>query len=114
MLSIPSSFTVPTGKAHWHTLMRARAIETGCFVFAAAQGGRHENGRETFGHSLVVDPWGRILAEGGAEPAIVLADVDPAEIVAARGRIPSLQHGRRFELVAPLAEPAHLHAVGGR
>jgi predicted amidohydrolase len=113
-LTIPSAFTRQTGEAHWHVLMRARAIETGCFVFAAAQGGTHENGRETYGHSLVVDPWGRILAEGGTEPAAILADIDPAEISAARGRIPSLQHGRRFEVIAPLAEPAHLHAVGGK
>src|SRR4051812_41688728 len=113
-LTIPSAFTRQTGEAHWHVLMRARAIETGCFVFAAAQGGAHENGRETYGHSLVVDPWGRILAESGAEPAAILADIDPAEISAARGRIPSLQHGRRFEVIAPLAEPAHLHAVGGK
>ena len=112
-LAIPSAFTRQTGEAHWHVLMRARAIETGCFVFAAAQGGLHENGRETYGHSLVVDPWGRILAEGGTEPGVVIADIDPAEIAKARARIPSLQHGRRFELVAPLAEPAHLHAVGG-
>jgi deaminated glutathione amidase len=112
-LTIPSAFTRQTGEAHWHVLLRARAIETGCFVFAAAQGGKHENGRETFGHSLVVDPWGRVLAEGGVEPGVVIADVDPAEISAARGRVPSLQHGRRFELIAPVAEPAHLHAVGG-
>ena len=110
-LAIPSAFTKQTGAAHWHVLMRARAIENGCFVFAAAQGGRHENGRETFGHSLVVDPWGRILAEGGAEPAVLIAEVDPAEVAAARARVPSLYHGRRFELVEPLAEPAHLHAV---
>ena len=70
-LAIPSAFTKQTGEAHWHVLMRARAIENGCFVFAAAQGGKHENGRETFGHSLVVDPWGRILAEGGTEPGVV-------------------------------------------
>jgi predicted amidohydrolase len=82
-------------------------------VFAAAQAGRHENGRETFGHSLVVDPWGRIVAEGGVEPGIVLADVDPAAVAAARARVPSLQHGRRFELAEPLAEPMHLRAVGG-
>lgn len=113
-LAIPSAFTRQTGEAHWHVLMRARAIENGCFVFAAAQAGRHENGRETYGHSLVVDPWGNIIAEAGTEPGLLLADIDPAEIAAARGRVPSLQHGRRFELVAPLAEPAHLHAVGGR
>ena len=110
-LAIPSAFTRQTGEAHWHVLQRARAIENGCFVLAAAQGGKHENGRETFGHSLVVDPWGRILAEGGSEPGVILAEIDPAEVAAARGRIPSLNHGRRFELVEPLAEPAHLHAV---
>lgn len=112
-LAIPSAFTRQTGEAHWHVLMRARAIETGCFVFAAAQGGTHENGRATYGHSLVVDPWGRILAEAGTEPGVVMAEIDAAEVVAARARIPSLQHGRRFEMTAPLAEPARLHVVGG-
>jgi predicted amidohydrolase len=112
-LAIPSAFTRQTGEAHWHVLMRARAIENTCYVFAAAQGGKHENGRETYGHSLVVDPWGRVVAEGGEEPGVVIADVDPAEIAAVRARIPSLQHGRRFELVEPIAEPAHLHAIGG-
>src|SRR6202158_244571 len=110
-LGIPSAFTRQTGEAHWHVLQRARAIENGCFVFAAAQGGKHENGRETFGHSLVVDPWGRILAEGGAEPGVVMAQIDPSEVAVARPRIPSLHHGRRFELVEPLAEPVYLHAV---
>ncbi len=112
-LAIPSAFTKQTGEAHWHVLMRARAIENGCFVFAAAQGGRHEHGRDTFGHSLVVDPWGKIIAEGGTEPGVVFADIDPAQIAAARGRIPSLSHGRRFELVEPMAEPTYLHAVRG-
>ncbi len=112
-LAIPSAFTRQTGEAHWQVLMRARAIENGCYVFAAAQGGTHENGRETYGHSLVVDPWGRVVVEGGTEPGVVFADIDPAEIVTARGRIASLQHGRRFEIAAPLAAPAHLHAVGG-
>jgi predicted amidohydrolase len=93
--------------------MRARAIENGCYVFAAAQGGTHENGRQTFGHSLVVDPWGRIVAEGGTEPGVVMAEIDPAAIASARARVPSLQHGRRFEVIEPLAEPAHLHAVRG-
>ena len=110
-LSIPAAFTKQTGEAHWHVLLRARAIENGCFVFAAAQGGKHENGRETFGHSLVVDPWGRILAEGGTEPGVILADVDPAQVAAARSRIPSLLHGRRLELIEPMAEPTHLRAV---
>ncbi len=86
VLTIPSAFTRQTGEAHWHVLMRARAIENGCFVLAAAQGGKHENGRETFGHSLVVDPWGRILAEGGSEPGVVIADIDPAEVTAARAQ----------------------------
>lgn len=112
MLTIPSAFTRVTGEAHWHVLIRARAIENGSFVLAAAQGGRHENGRETYGHSLVVDPWGRILAEGGTDPDVIMAEIDPAEIAAARARIPSLQHGRRFEIVEPMAEPAHLHVVG--
>jgi predicted amidohydrolase len=111
-LAIPSAFTRQTGEAHWHVLMRARAIENTCYVLAAAQGGRHENGRETFGHSLVVDPWGRIVAEGGTEPCVVMAEIAPADIVTARTRIPSLQHGRRFEVVTPAAEPAYLHAVG--
>ncbi len=111
-LAIPSAFTRQTGEAHWHVLMRARAIENTCYVLAAAQGGKHENGRETFGHSLVVDPWGRVVAEGGTEPGVVMAEIAPADIVAARNRIPSLQHGRRFEVVAPAAEPAYLHAVG--
>jgi len=112
MLTIPSAFTKQTGEAHWHVLIRSRAVENGCFVFAAAQGGRHENGRDTFGHSLIVDPWGRILAEGDTEPGVIVAEIDPAEVAKARARIPSLQHGRRFEIVAPLAEPTHLHIVG--
>jgi deaminated glutathione amidase len=111
MLAIPSAFTKQTGEAHWHVLMRARAIENGCFVFAAAQAGKHENGRETFGHSLIVDPWGRIIAEGGTEPGVVMAEIDPAQVTNARSRIPSLQHGRRFEIVEPLAEPTHLHVI---
>lgn len=113
MMAIPSAFTQQTGEAHWHVLLRARAVENGSFVFAAAQGGKHENGRETFGHSLIVDPWGRILAEGGTEPGVVMADIDLAEVVKARSRIPSLQHGRRFEIVEPMAEPTHLHVVRG-
>jgi deaminated glutathione amidase len=112
-LTIPSAFTRQTGEAHWHALIRARAIENGCYVFAAAQGGKHENGRETYGHSVVVDPWGRVVAEGDAEPGVVLADVDPAEVAAARARIPSLEHGRRFEIVEPMTEPSHLRAVRG-
>jgi deaminated glutathione amidase len=110
-LAIPSAFTQQTGEAHWHVLNRARAIENGAYVLSAAQGGKHENGRETYGHSLVVDPWGRIVAEGGNEPGVVMAEIDPAQVSAARAKVPSLQHGRRFEVVEPMAEPAHLHAV---
>jgi predicted amidohydrolase len=111
MLAIPSAFTQQTGEAHWHILNRARAIENGCFVLAAAQGGKHENGRDTYGHSLIVDPWGRVLAEGGTEPGVVMAEIDVAQVAKARARIPSLQHGRRFEVIEPMAEPTHLHVV---
>jgi predicted amidohydrolase len=110
-ISIPAAFTQQTGEAHWHVLIRARAIENGSYVFAAAQGGMHENGRATFGHSLIVDPWGRIIAEGGTEPGVVMAKIDPAEVASARGRVPSLQHGRRFEIVEPMAEPVSFQAV---
>ncbi len=110
-LAVPSAFTKQTGEAHWHVLNRARAIENTCYVFAAAQGGRHENGRDTFGHSLIIDPWGRVLAEGGIDPGVVMADIDLTAVATARGRIPSLQHGRRFEIVEPMANPAHLHVV---
>jgi predicted amidohydrolase len=100
-LAIPAAFTKITGEAHWHILTRARAIETGSYVLAAAQGGMHENGRETYGHSIVIDPWGNIIAEGSAEPGVIMAEIDPALVASARSRIPSLQHGRRFELSAP-------------
>jgi predicted amidohydrolase len=96
LLVVPSAFTRVTGEAHWHVLLRARAIETGSYVIAAAQGGRHEDGRETFGHSLIVDPWGRILAEAGTEPGIILAEIDPAAVEDARRRIPALAHARAF------------------
>jgi predicted amidohydrolase len=111
-IAIPAAFTKQTGEAHWHILIRARAIENGCYVMAAAQGGMHENGRATFGHSLIVDPWGRIVAEGGTEPGVVMATIDPAEVANARGRVPSLQHGRRFEIAEPLANPVPFRAVG--
>lgn len=110
VLTVPSAFTRPTGEAHWHVLLRSRAIETGTYVLAAAQGGRHENGRETYGHSLVVDPWGRVIAEGGTDPAVILAELDMGEVEAARARIPSLRHGRRFEMAEGTA--SHLHVVG--
>lgn len=112
-ISVPSAFTVRTGEAHWHTLLRARAIENGCFIFAAAQAGKHESGRETYGHSLIVDPWGEILAEGGTETGVILAKIDPAKVQSVRNTIPSLQHGRRFGLADPKGGPDHLHLVRG-
>jgi predicted amidohydrolase len=111
VLTVPSAFTKQTGEAHWHLLLRARAVETGCFVLAAAQGGKHENGRETFGHSLIVDPWGRILAEGGIDPGLIMAEIDLGLVAEARGRIPALEHGRRFEVAAPPADGGRLHLV---
>ena len=97
ILTAPACFTRQTGEAHWHILQRARAIETGAFVISAAQVGIHEDGRETFGHSLIVDPWGRVLADaGGAEPGVILAEIDLAQVADARARIPALQHGRAF------------------
>lgn len=112
-ITVPSAFTRKTGEAHWHVLLRARAIETGCFIFAAAQGGLHENKRETYGHSLIVDPWGEVIAEGGVEPGVFLASIDPTRIETARRAIPSLQHGRRFSVVDAQAGPDHLHLVRG-
>lgn len=97
--SVPSAFTVPTGEAHWHVLLRARAIEAGVFVIAAAQAGVHEDGRETWGHSLLVDPWGRVLLDMGREPGLSFAHLDLAEVDRVRGRIPALRHRR------PIATP---------
>jgi predicted amidohydrolase len=96
-IAVPSAFTKQTGEAHWRVLIRARAIETGTFVLAASQGGLHENGRATYGHSLIVSPWGDVLAEGGEEPGLIFADIDPAASDEARARIPALKHGRSFE-----------------
>jgi len=97
MLSVPSAFTETTGKAHWHVLLRARAIENGAFVIAPAQGGMHANGRATYGHSLIIGPWGEILAEAGTEPCTIVADIDPARAGEARGKVPALRHDRPFE-----------------
>jgi predicted amidohydrolase len=94
--TVPSAFTVPTGEAHWHVLLRARAIENGAFVIAPAQGGNHENGRKTYGHSLIIDPWGTVLAEAGTEPGVIFADIDPKQTAAVRAKIPSLKHDRDF------------------
>jgi deaminated glutathione amidase len=107
-LTVPAAFTRPTGEAHWHVLLRARAIETGCFVFAPAQTGEHAGGRKTFGHSLIVAPWGEVLADGGQEVGFITARIDPAKVAEARGMVPALRHDRAF--AASLAEP--LHAAG--
>jgi predicted amidohydrolase len=100
-LAIPAAFTRVTGEAHWLTLLKARAIECQCFVFAAAQGGRHEHGRETFGHSAIIAPWGQVLAEGGVHPSVIFADVELGMIDDVRARVPSLRHDREFDVVKP-------------
>ena len=97
LFTVPSAFTETTGKAHWHVLLRARAIENGAFVVAPAQGGTHANGRKTYGHSLIIAPWGEILAEGGTDPGVIVADIDTAAAMDARARVPSLQHDRPFK-----------------
>jgi deaminated glutathione amidase len=104
-LSAPACFTKQTGEAHWHVLQRARAIETGSFMISAAQGGKHEDGRETYGHSLIVDPWGRVLAEAGTESGVILAEIDPAKVADARQRIPSLKHARPFRVEIAAESP---------
>jgi Predicted amidohydrolase len=101
-LSVPAAFTRTTGEAHWHVLLRARAIETGCYVFAPCQCGIHAGGRQTYGHSLIVDPWGCILADGGEEPGFILAEIDPAKVDEARRRIPALRHDRTFSGPGPV------------
>jgi predicted amidohydrolase len=101
MLSAPACFTRQTGEAHWVVLQRARAIENGAFMISAAQAGTHEDGRETFGHSIIVDPWGRVLAEADDRPGVILATIDPALVQDARGRIPTLQHTRTFRVSTP-------------
>lgn len=96
IIAVPSAFTRPTGKAHWHVLLRARAIETGCFIIAPAQVGAHENGRETYGHSLIIDPWGTVLAEAGDDDDMIMAEIDVSLVKKARTQIPGLTHGRAF------------------
>ena len=93
-LAVPAAFTVPTGRAHWEVLLRARAIENGCYVFAPTQTGTHAGGRQTYGHALIIDPWGEVLSDAGEEPGFVIADVDPAKVDEARAMIPSLNHTR--------------------
>jgi predicted amidohydrolase len=101
LLTVPAAFTRQTGEAHWHVLLRARAIENGAYVVAAAQGGLHEDGRETYGHSLIVDPWGRILAEAAHdEPGVIVAEIDPEQSLAARKKIPNLKNARDFSIGA--------------
>lgn len=104
-LAIPSSFTVPTGRAHWHALMRARAIENGCFVFAPAQWGEHAEGRRTYGHSLIVDPWGEVLGDAGEGVGIVSARIAPERIAEVRHMVPSLRHDRPFATQQSAARP---------
>jgi predicted amidohydrolase len=96
-ICIPAAFTKVTGEAHWHILVRARAIENGCYVFAPAQCGTHAEGRQTFGHSLIVDPWGAVLADGGESEGIVMAEIDAAKVADARRRVPALHHERPFD-----------------
>jgi predicted amidohydrolase len=99
ILSVPAAFTVPTGQAHWHVLLRARAIEAGAYVIAAAQHGLHEDGRTTYGHSLVIDPWGNVLLDMGDEIGVGFAEIDAARIAEVRGRIPALAHRRPIPAV---------------
>jgi predicted amidohydrolase len=106
IISIPAAFTVPTGEAHWHVLLRARAIETGAFVFAPAQCGTHAGGRRTYGHSLIVAPWGEILAEAGDEPGTIATVVDFSQVAAARSMIPSLRHDRDYARPQPVLRVA--------
>ena len=99
MLSIPSAFTQVSGRAHWHVLQRARAIETGCYVIAPAQCGDHPGNRKTYGHSLIVDPWGEVIADGGEGIGFIIADIDLTKVDEARSKIPSIRHDRDFELI---------------
>jgi predicted amidohydrolase len=98
VIAVPAAFTKKTGEAHWHVLLRARAIETGSYIVAAAQAGRHEDGRDTYGHSMIIDPWGKILAEAGDAPGTIIADIDPAFSLSARQAIPALLNQRDFAL----------------
>jgi len=111
VLTVPAAFTQQTGEAHWHVLLRARAIETGCFVVAPAQSGLHETGRATYGHSLIVGPWGDVLADGGEGPGVVMADIDMAEVARARGRVPALTHDRPVRLCETLASGHKVRTV---
>lgn len=104
-LTAPSAFTVPTGRAHWHVLLRARAIENGCFMFAPAQVGEHAEGRKTYGHSLIVDPWGEVLADAGEDVGVVTAKIDVSKVAEARAKIPSLFNDREYASPTPIRRP---------
>lgn len=112
MLAVPAAFTQVTGEAHWHVLQRARAIETGSFVVSAAQGGHHENGRDTYGHSVIIDPWGTVIAEADQEPGVIMAEIDPAKVAEARQKVPALSHDRDFDSVSPGVIAFETAAVG--
>ncbi|MBA4223359.1 MAG: amidohydrolase [Methylobacterium sp.] len=111
MLTAPACFTRQTGEAHWQVLQRARAIENGAFMVSAAQGGLHEDGRESYGHSIIVDPWGRVLAEAGNEPGLIMAQIDLALVADARQRIPTLRHTRSFAVETRRSEQPKLDAA---
>ena len=106
-ITVPSAFTKVSGEAHWHVLQRARAIETGCYIISAAQCGDHAEGRQTYGHSLIVDPWGKILADGGEETGVIVARIDPHQVENARAKIPALNHDRRYKLSSDLRDQDH-------
>ncbi len=112
ILTVPAAFTRQTGMAHWHVLLRARAIENGAYVIAAAQGGLHEDGRETYGHSLIIDPWGKVIAEAEHdEPAVIVAEIDTSRSAAARAKIPNLKNAREFAVTEAKAEAVSLRGA---
>ena len=104
ILAVPAAFTVPTGRAHWEILLRARAIETGSFVMASAQTGEHEGGRRTWGHSMIINPWGEVLAVAESEPGVILAELNLGAVAKTRRTIPALQHDRLYEVIPASSE----------
>lgn len=102
ILAVPAAFTRPTGRAHWHALLRARAIENSCFVIAAAQTGEHEDGRETYGHSIAIDPWGEVIADAGEAPGVIVVDLDLGKVDTVRGMVPSLRNDRPYAKPTPI------------
>ena len=105
ILAVPSAFERQTGEVHWHPLLKARAIESGAYILASTQGGKHACGRETYGHTIIVSPWGEVIAEDGIQPSVTVADIELGKVAEARGRIPSLEHDRPFEIVRANASP---------